>query len=554
MQNCPCLGMGKISISLEMVKVNKKKRVLLLTAPYHAGVVEIAGKWIPLYLVYIAGTLREAGYDVTIYDAMTKDVGHAEIEAEVRRVKPHYVGLSSITCTLPDAVECVKRVKAIDPQIVTVMGGIHPTFMPEEVFELAPELDYIIRGEAEKTLPEFFEALEAGRVGDELKEIRGIAYRDVGGKTVRTTDRPLMTSEELDNLPKAFDLLDWSEYPYYMVKDSTMGALDTSRGCTKDCSFCSQRLFWKQSWRPRSPESLMRDIEEQMRHGATVFLLTDDYPTLDPERWETFLDLVIESGHDIYFLMETRAEDIIRDRDILHKYRQAGVIHIYVGTEATDEEKLALYRKEMKPSEAGEAFALLDSHGIITETSMILGTPDETQESVKRTLELAIKNNPDFCHFLAISPWPYADLYGHLEPHVAVHDYRKYNLIDPIVKPLAMTLEEVDRAIIDCYREFYMNKFKQIVNLEDEFKREYILESTRRIMQNSFIVNKLGSLEGSIPDEVKAEMAKIGVEEFGEDGKMKFITEDETKNGCPVSYVKRKMNKIKKVTGLSRAK
>ena len=531
----------------------KKKTVLLVTAPYHAGVVEIAGKWIPLYLVYVAGTLREAGFDVVIYDAMTKDVGHEEIEEEIRRVKPDYLGLSSITCTIPDAVECVKRAKAIDPAIVTIMGGIHPTFMPEEVFGLCPELDYIVRGESEKTLPEFFHAIDSGKKGDELKNIKGIAYRNSEGKTVRTPDRPLMTSEELDRLPKAFDLLNWSEYPYYMIKNSTMGALDTSRGCPKECSFCSQRLFWKQAWRPRSPESLMRDIEEQMRRGATVFLLNDDYPTMDPERWEAFLDMVIESGHKIYFLMETRAEDIIRDKDILHKYRKAGVIHIYVGTEATDEEKLKLYKKEMTPNEAHEALSLLDSHGIITETSMILGTPDETEESVKRTLDLAIKYNPDFCHFLAIAPWPYADLYKHLEPHVVVKDYKKYNLIEPIVKPEAMTLEEVDKAIIDCYRVFYMHKFKQIKNLDDKFKREYILESTRRIMQNSFIVTKLGSLEGSIPDDVKEEMARIGIEE-NMNGDNDFFSDMDEKKGCPISYVKRKMFMLKKLSGYSKIK
>lgn len=491
---------------------NKKKTVLLVTAPYHSGVVEIAGKWIPLYLVYVAGSLREAGFEVIIYDAMTKDVGHDEVEAEVRRVKPDYFALSSITCTIPDAVECVKRVKKINKKIVTIMGGIHPTFMPEEVFELCPELDYIVRGEAEKTIPEFFKALEDK---SDLHAVQGIAFREgTNGtaKVVRTPDRPLMTPKELDRLPKAFDLLDWSEYPYYMVKGATMGALDTSRGCPKDCSFCSQRLFWRQSWRPRSPESLMEDIEEQMRYGVTVFLLTDDYPTMDRDRWEAFLDIVIESGHEIFFLMETRAEDIIRDKDILHKYRKAGVIHIYVGTEATDEEKLKLYRKEMTPNEAREALSLLDEHGIITETSMILGTPEETKESIKKTLALAIDYNPDFCHFLAITPWPYADLYPQLEDHVEVFDYRMYNLIEPIVKPDAMTLAEVDRAIIDCYRDFYMSKFKQIKNLEDKFKREYILESTRRIMQNSFIVKKLGSLEGSIPDDVKEEMANIGVE------------------------------------------
>ncbi|MDH5718966.1 MAG: hypothetical protein OEZ22_15165, partial [Spirochaetia bacterium] len=222
------------------------------------------------------------------------------------------------------------------------------------------------------------------------------------------------------------------------------------------------------------------------------------------------------------------------------------IIHIYIGTEATDEAKLALYKKEMTPNEAYEALSLCDKHGIITETSMILGTPEETKESIKRTLDLAIDYNPDFCHFLAIAPWPYADIYKQLEPYIEVKDYKKYNLIDPIVKPENMTLEEVDTAIIEGYRVFYMNKFKQIKNLKDAFKKEYIIEATKRIMQNSFIVNKLGNLEGAIPDEVKKEMAELGLEK---DDIQDTESETEIKlgpDGCPISKFKRKIFKIKK--------
>ena len=123
--------------------------------------------------------------------------------------------------------------------------------------------------------------------------------------------------------------------------------------------------------------------------------------------------------------METRAEDIIRDRDILWKYKKAGIIHIYVGTEATEQDSLEFMKKSLKIEESKEALRLLREIGIITETSLILGFPNDTEESIARTIEKAKEFNPDFAHFLAIAPWPYSDMYQELKPYIEVFDYTR---------------------------------------------------------------------------------------------------------------------------------
>src|SRR3989338_316109 len=485
----------------------KMKKILFITPPFHAGVVEVAGRWVPLSMAYLAGAARDAGLSVQIYDAMTKGVGHKEIEAKIKECKPHYVATSAITCTLPDALAIVETAKKINPNIITLLGGIHPTFMEEEIFRLTNSVDFIIKGEGEKTLTEFLKAIETG----DVSAVKGLAYKK-GNNIIRTLERPLMSAEELDNLPKAWDLWDWQDYNYFIIPDSRLGAIDTSRGCTKDCTFCSQRKFWRQGWRGRSPESLIKDVETlKTRHGVNVILLTDDYPTLERERWELFLDMLIERNLGIYFLMETRVEDILRDKDILPKYRKAGIIHIYVGTEATDQSTLDLFKKDVKVEDAKKALRLLNEHGIITETSMILGLPDETKESIKKTLQLAKEYNPDFCHFLAIAPWPYADIYEDLKPYIKVTDYKKYNLIDPIIKPKHMTMEDIDRAIVDCYRQFYMGKLHEIMQTSDEFKKNYLLVSMKLMMTSSFLVNKIGDL-GKMPEEIVKHMAMLSAD------------------------------------------
>jgi len=476
----------------------KKTKILFITPPFHAGVVEVAGSWVPLYLVSVAGAVRSAGYEAEIYDAMTKKAGYEEIEKTIRGSRPDYIGISAFTSSSPDAIEIAELARRIDPNIVNILGGVHPSFMYEEMFSLSDAIDYIVRGEGEVTIVELLDTL---RDEGDIEQVMGIAYR-TDACVLATKQRPFL--ENLDNLPMAWDLLDWEDYTYYILPGSRLGAVCTSRGCDKECTFCSQQKYWMRTWRARSPEDIVREMELlNSQYGVNVVLFTDDYPTPDRDRWERLLDLLIEMGMDMKILMETRAADIIRDEDILNKYKKAGIIHIYVGTEATKQESLDYIKKDLSIEESKKALALLRNVGIVTETSMILGFPDETEDSIARTLELAIEFNPDFAHFLALAPWPYSDIYKEMEPFVAVRDYRKYNLIDPVVKPKAMTLEELDKAIIECYRGFYMHKFAEMTLQEtDEFKKKYMMTSMKLMMSNSFIKKKIGAV-GEMPEEVR---------------------------------------------------
>jgi anaerobic magnesium-protoporphyrin IX monomethyl ester cyclase len=478
-----------------------RKKILFITPPFHAGVVEVAGSWVPLYLVYLAGAARAAGFDAEIYDAMTKKVGFDKIRDRIKESKPDFIGISSFTCTVPDCIRVTEITKSVDPGIVTIMGGVHPSFMYEEIFSLTDSVDFIVRGEGEVTLPELLTSITGG---EDLSRVKGIAYRD-GGRIVVTEKRPLL--HNFDNQPMAWDLLDWTDYSYYIIPGSRLGAVCTSRGCEQECTFCSQQKYWNRKWRGRTPEDVAREMELlATRYGVNVVLFTDDYPSPDRQRWEKILDLLIERELGVKILMETRAKDIIRDRDILDKYKKAGIIHIYVGTEATEQESLDYIKKDLNIEESILALNLLRETGIITETSMILGFPDETPESIRKTLHLAIEYNPDFAHFLAIAPWPYSDIREEMEPFIEEFDYRKYNLIDPVIKPRNMTLKEIDEAIIHCYKTFYTKKFSEMMNEKDEFKKNYMITSMKLMMTTSFIKKKMGSLTYQSSEEMPPEM------------------------------------------------
>ena len=461
-----------------------------MTPPYHCGVVEVAGSWPPLGFLTLGAQAERAGWTAEVYDAMTLRHDLREIEEHLRGTPFDVLATTAITPTYPAAAEVCRVAKKVRPGCTTLIGGVHPTFCSRDVLtDPAGGIDYVIAGEGELPLYEFLTAFDDP---ERRHATPSLVFRE-NGKVRNNRRLPLV--EDLDTLPAAWHLLDWSLYRYYVIPGSTLGAVSTSRGCTYGCTFCSQQRFWQRRWRGRRPEAVVGEMRHlAAAHGVNVFLFTDEYPTLDRARWERLLDLVIEADLGAHILMETRVEDIIRDRAILPKYRQAGIIHVYVGAEATDQETLDRIQKGISVSDSRLAIQLLADHGMISETSFVLGFPEETPESIERTFRQAREFNPDFAHFLAITPWPYAPLYDEVRDYIEEHDLSKYNLIEPILRPAAMTRDQVDLAIIDCYRRFYMPKMLEFRDISDPFRREYILRSMTLIMKSSFLIKKFARL------------------------------------------------------------
>jgi len=151
------------------------KKILLITPPYHCGVVESAGKWTNLGFLYIAGELEKDGHEVEVYDAMAKNHTYEDIEKRIQTSRPDIVGSTAYTATIHDATEVLRLAKSINPDIVTLVGGVHPTMMPEDTLGRGNgDIDYVVRWEGEYTTPELIKAIE-GRM--KLSDVKGIAYR-----------------------------------------------------------------------------------------------------------------------------------------------------------------------------------------------------------------------------------------------------------------------------------------------------------------------------------------------------------------------------------------
>jgi anaerobic magnesium-protoporphyrin IX monomethyl ester cyclase len=493
--------------------MRKIKKITLVTPPYHSGVVESAGTWLNLGFVYIAGALRRAGCQVDYYDAMSLWHGWPEIRQRLADFAPDVVATTAFTASIVDAVALLRLAKEVNPEMVTVLGNVHATFCYEELLAKEGEaIDYIVRREGEETLPELLDCLAAG---DDPAKVRGLAFRRQG-RVVATPERPYI--EELDRLEPAWDLVEWPIYKYRAKNDARLAIVSSSRGCKSQCSFCSQQLFWQRSWRARSPESFVAELELlHGRYGVEVAMLADEIPTFDRQRWQRILELMIARQVPVKLLMETRVNDILRDADLMETYREAGVEHIYVGVEAGSQKTLDLFNKQTKVEQSKAAIDLINGADIVSETSFVLGMPEETAGSIAATVELAKHYNPDMAFFLAIAPWPYAELYPQLKEYVATGDYRKYNLVEPVLKPRQMTLVELERELGRAAQGFYMHKFRNLKQLS-AWKQEFMLAVFRILVTNSYLADQMRSMAGSgqeMPEEVRSLLRSLKEEEAG---------------------------------------
>ena len=467
----------------------RRPEILLVTPPYHSGVVESAGSWLPLSLLYVGGALQRPGFGVALYDAMTKFHTHEQVRATLRREQPSVVMITAITATVMDALDVCQLAKEEIPGVLTVLGGTHPHFMFEEILRHHPEVDVVVCGEGEETAVDLMQAWVAK---EDFSKVRGIAFRQNGG--VCATPRRAFL-KNLDLIEPAWNLVPWSEYTYRPMPGSTLAIVSSSRGCKQHCSFCSQRLFWKESWRANSAGKFVDQLQFlRVKYGVNVAMIADEIPTLSRQRWTKILDLLIERDFGTTLLLETRVDDIVRDEDLMPRYRRAGVEHIYVGVESVNQATLDLFKKDAKVEQGKRAIELIRDHNMISETSFVMGMPNETKAEMQRTIELSKYYDPDMAFFLAITPWPYADLYRDVKDHIATRDYRKYNLVEPVIKPVNMTIDEVRAELFRGFRDFYIHKMDQFHSMP-AWKKEFMKSLMKLLMQHSYLKEQMAGLK-----------------------------------------------------------
>jgi anaerobic magnesium-protoporphyrin IX monomethyl ester cyclase len=342
------------------------------------------------------------------------------------------------------------------PNALRVLGGVHATFMFRQVLSEAPWVDVIVRGEGEEIMVALAEAVRDQRWPADRKKIKGLAFRD-GEEIVAT--QAASTVKDLASIKPDWTLIDWPHY-IYIPLGVRVAIPNMARGCPFTCSFCSQWKFWR-DYRVREPKAVADEIEDLVtNHQVGFFILADEEPTINKKKFVEFCQELIDRGLNkrIKWGINTRVTDIMRDRDLLKFYREAGLVHVSLGTEAAAQMQLDIFNKETTVAENKEAIRLLREADIFTEAQFIVGLDNETPETLEETYRMAWDWQPDLANWSMYTPWPFTPLFQEIKDQVEVFDFSKYNFVTPIMKPAAMTRGALLEGVLKNYRRFYMKK------------------------------------------------------------------------------------------------
>ena len=381
-------------------------RILLLNPPHIAIGSRIPREQLPpLGLLSIGGPLLDAGHEVTLLDGELGPLSHGAIIRRVVAQRPQVLmlGHSGSTSAHPIVVELTSRIRAALPGVIIVYGGVFPTYHFREVLEAEPQVDVIVRGEGELTAVRLLAALESG--GD-LASVAGIAFRR-GGRVVETP--PALMIDDLDACRVGWELIDPARYGYYGGKRAVV--MQFSRGCPHLCNYCGQRGFWAR-WRHRDPRKFAAEIAWLHRtHGVELVNLADENPTVNKAAWREFCEAMIAENVPVTLIGSTRADDIVRDADILHLYRRAGIERFLLGIENTDAATLARIKKGGDTSTDREAIRLLRRHGILSLATWVADFEEVTDRDLWRTLRQLIAYDPDQITALFATPHRWTGFY-----------------------------------------------------------------------------------------------------------------------------------------------
>jgi anaerobic magnesium-protoporphyrin IX monomethyl ester cyclase len=381
-------------------------RILLLNPPHIAIGSRIPREQLPpLGLLSIGGPLIDAGHDVSLLDAELGPLSHETVIARVVAHRPQVLmlGHSGSTSAHPIAMELTRRIRALMPNVVIVYGGVFPTYHYREILAAEPQIDVIVRGEGELTSRRLVWALAGRRI---ITSVEGIAFH-LDGKLVETPPAPMI--EDLDACRVAWELIDPSRYGYYGGKRAVV--MQFSRGCPHLCNYCGQRGFWAR-WRHRDPVKFAAEIAWLHRtHGVELVNLADENPTVSKKAWRAFCEAMIAENVPVIIIGSTRTGDIVRDADILHLYRRAGVERFLLGIENTDEATLEKIRKGADSRTDREAIRLLRRHGILSLATWVADFEDVSDRDFVRVLRQLLIYDADQITTMFVTPHRWTPFY-----------------------------------------------------------------------------------------------------------------------------------------------
>jgi radical SAM superfamily enzyme YgiQ (UPF0313 family) len=401
-------------------------------------------------LASLAGNV-DAHHRVSVADLILvqRQVGSA-VERLVREQAPDVVGLSIMTFQRLTARKIVALVRSLRPSARIVVGGYDPSLATEIYEDPAWDVDAIVRGEGDITFRELIRRFEAGA---EPSDVAGLSYR-AGGRFVRTQNRPVsaLAGEEVRLPNRAARVLGG-----YTFLGRPIDVVETSRGCTFDCSFCSIVEMRGRNFHTWTVERVLADIGDARRRGARAIFIVDDNITLNVARFQRLCEAITDAGfNDVDYLVQGMTSSIAAAGEgLAAAMRRAGFRYVFLGIENILDQDLEFLRASAKNarrergrragSATDRAIELVQQHGMFVVGGLIVGNPGDTRESVDANLEFA-RRYIDWPYIQHPTPYPGTPMTrDFVERQLIVNDrVEEYDGTTAVVRTEHLSAEEIE--------------------------------------------------------------------------------------------------------------
>lgn len=372
----------------------------------------------PLNLLSLAAYLKHNGISASIYDEIKPLY---DIKERIRKVK--YVGITSNTCSYPRAVKVASEVKKINPKIITIGGGVHPTTMPEKAID--DGFDIVVVGEGERALLEILS-----------KNIQNGIYQ-AEPITEHELYRPDRTLIDMDFYSRTKERCPHDPNLNFIPYGIRMACYMTSRGCPYQCIFCHN--IWRKTKIRFVPIEWV--IEEILylkdTYNVSALWLMDDHIFINRQRSISLFKTFIENKLNIIWASAVRADSI--DEELIELAYDSGCRRLAIGVESGSQNILNILAKGTTVEQNLRAVNICRKYGIRTLTTIMIGNPNETMDDIKSTMEFILKCKTDDLAISILTPFPGTKLWKWCEENGRIPKEINFSEFNYLKAPIRIT-------------------------------------------------------------------------------------------------------------------
>jgi anaerobic magnesium-protoporphyrin IX monomethyl ester cyclase len=446
-------------------------------------------------LASLAGNVDPQHYVAAADLVLVQDSVRQTVERLVRDERPDLVGLSVMTFQRATARRIIALIRSIVPGARIVVGGYDPSLAPDAWTAASIGVDFIVRGEGDLTFRDLVRALNGEMP---LPAVAGLWYRN--GSTFHCTPpRAVMAIEDGAVKPPNRSARVLSGYT---MLGRSVDVVETSRGCTYDCSFCSIIEMRGRNFHRFPIPRVVDDIRDARARGARVIFFVDDNITIDVQRFEALCRAIVEAGlNDIDYIVQGMTAPIAAHGATLAPLMQrAGFRYVFLGIENVLDEDLVFLKARAKNSRHGEgagpsaegsrksnatldAIDVLHRHGMFVVGGLIVGNPDDTRDSVAANLSFA-RRHVDWPYIQHPTPYPGTPMTREFRDRDLIVKRRvdEYDGTTAVTRSAHLDAEEIE------FMRWRAERWMKVRHMAAAFRHDplFVLRNGRRMFAHTF--------------------------------------------------------------------